>query len=646
MDKSEYDCPYPGCLYCVMKETNSTKRRIGIAKFFKDLPIQDNDGQVLPVSGLWNAAMSQPGESEFVELGIFECMTALIWKGLKNRRWLTQDQNIYIPYYAAHIIGSYTMVIEEYAQRAVKAGVVPALIELLKGGLTWVEQRVAVRALGHLATYDSTFPKVASYKNILDSTMQLSMDALDVVYTQFYQYADRRLSYHRDLLTRGVGGLDMEARKAEEWASQLQCWSLQLINCFAFKEQFIPFICKESFISKLSGLWGGLVNENSPAGIGLLRTICHQKSGRLAVADCPGVIESLSNIARSSDDWQYMAVDCLVWLVQDPDTRVKVLDRAVVALADLAEVPSLGEHKKLGDLLMSSLLHNDVSVSSSSLSPTTADLLRDLSALHQRMKWEKNAPKEDIRIKQAAALVVKLEGNARFSSGDIAGASAKYTEALSLCPLRAKKERVTLYSNRAQCHLLLESPANAASDATRALCLHNPINRHAKSLWRRAQAYECLGLVKECLLDAIMFINECSQTPEYSVESKKNKVPNYVERFVKKKMQAAWLFKDVAAMHGGMQYTEDKDDDEQVSKEEDNDGDRDNDDDDDDNGEEASEWETMSETDFSQEGEIESDEVSQWRKQNEDRKADFSKLTSSLKGMTLKELLGQPQADY
>ncbi|CAN1193801.1 hypothetical protein LINPERHAP2_LOCUS42183 [Linum perenne] len=78
-----------------------------------------------------------------LELGIFECMAALIWKGLKNRRWLSHDQNIYIPYYAAHIIGSYTMNMEEFAESSVHAGVIPPLIELLRGRLTWVEQRVA-----------------------------------------------------------------------------------------------------------------------------------------------------------------------------------------------------------------------------------------------------------------------------------------------------------------------------------------------------------------------------------------------------------------------------------------------------------------------------------------------------------------------
>lgn len=614
MEKISQECPYPGCFFCVMKEGNPMKRRQSILKFFRELPSQDDDGQVLPISGLWNTAMAHPNDHEFIDLGIFECMAALIWKGLKNRRWLARDQNIYIPYYAAHIVGSYTMNMEEFAEAAVHAGVIPPLVELLRGRLTWVEQRVAVRAIGHLATYATTFPAVASQGEILELSIQLAVSALEIVYSHFYQYLDRRLSYHCDLLTRGMGGVEMESRKAEEWASQLQCWSLQLINCFAFKSEFLSVICKPEFLVKLPGFWGGLVNENSPAGIGLLRTICHHKLGRGPVANCPSVVDALCNIARSSDDWQYMAIDCLIWLLQDSTTCHKVIDKAVSALLDLAEITTLGDHKKLGDSI-STVLQECVQsqgAGRSSLSDNVIEQIEELINSKQKLKWEKNMPKEDLHIKQAAALVVKLEGNSLFSAGNIAGAASKYSEALALCPMRLKKERVVLYSNRAQCHLLLQQPLTAISDATRALCLHNPVNRHAKSLWRRAQAYDMLGLAKESLLDAILFINECSQSNDPDLSLRQNKVPDYAERLVKKQMRAAWLFREAASKHGGVQF----------------DGEAGNI-----YGQEAddSEWETASESDIGNDerGEI-LDDDSEWRI-DDDRNDKYDK--PSLKGI-------------
>lgn len=71
---------------------------------------------------------------------------------------------------------------EEFAETAMNAGVIPALVELLRGKLTWVEQRVAVQALGHLATYASTFPAVANYGEILGLSMQLSTSSLEIVH--------------------------------------------------------------------------------------------------------------------------------------------------------------------------------------------------------------------------------------------------------------------------------------------------------------------------------------------------------------------------------------------------------------------------------------------------------------------------------
>ncbi|KAL8214185.1 hypothetical protein R6Q57_003634, partial [Mikania cordata] len=493
MDKLIPDCPYPGCFFCVMKEGNPNKRRTSVMKFFRELPSQDDDGQVLPISGLWNTAMAHPNNPEFIELGIFECLSALIWKGLKNRRWLSHDQNIYIPYYAAHIIGSYTMNMEDFAKTAVNAGVIPPLVELLRGRLTWVEQRVAVRALGHLATYASTFSVVASHGEILELCIQLAMSSLEIVYSHFYQHADRRLGYHCDLLTRGMGGVEMESRKAEEWASQLQCWSLQLINCFAFKPDFLSTICKPEFLVKLPGLWGGLVNENSPAGIGLLRTICHHKFGRGPVSSCPGVIDALCNIARSSDDWQYMAIDCLLWLLQDPNTFHKVVEKAAPAVLDLAEISALGNQKKLGDLILNVLQEciQSHATGRHSISNRIKEDVEEILHSRVRFRWEKSLPKEDRHIKQAAALVVKLEGNSLFSSGNISGAALKYSEALALCP---------------------------------------------------------------------------------------NKVPDYAERLVKKQMRAAWLFREAAVKHGGIDFEADGGD---VNKQATDD----------------SEWETASESD-------------------------------------------------
>ncbi|KAJ6335252.1 hypothetical protein OIU78_011980 [Salix suchowensis] len=498
-----------------MKEPNSMIRRAGLQRCFKEMPSRDNQALVLALSGLWNIAMTQPDDPEFPSLGVFRCMASLIQKGIDNKSWLLKDQNIYIPYYAAHIIGSYTMNKAKFAEKAVQSGVIPPLMDLLRGKISWVEQRVAVRALSHLASYEKTFDAVAMYEeDVVKSAMKLASNCLEVVYTKFVGVPDakERLEYHRDLLTRGVGGLDTENRKAEEWACQLQRWSLYLLNCFACKERSLNLICRQEFLKDLCEMWGGLVNHESPAGVGLIRILCYSKHGRKSIAESKEVVIRLCHISRSSDDWQYI---------------------------DLVELRSLADRSNVGEEIARVLLFDYRQIMLKLKSKEVQKVMQEIWDLKvERRKREKTMPKEMVEERRVLVGLIKQQGNHTFCLGDIEEALAKYTEALDLCPLRLRKERVVLYSDRAQCRLLLGDPDAAISDLTRALCLSTPANSHSKSLWRRSQAFDRKRLAKESLMDCVMFLNSCVKTET----AKGVKIPYHAARMISKQMEATWIF--------------------------------------------------------------------------------------------------------
>lgn len=526
-----------------MKEQDSSLRRNAISEYLKHMPLIDDEELILVVSGIWNMAMTRPDDQELPYLGVFECMANLIRKSVDDRSWLFRNQNIYISYYAAHIIGSYTMNNVEFAIKAVESGVIPSLMELLRGKMSWVEQRVAVRALGHLASYEKTFKSVAIYEEeVVKLSMNLASTCLEIVYTMFVGVKDtnKRLKYHSDLLSRGVGGIDMENQKAEEWASQLQCWCIHLLNCFATKERSLDIICKQEFLEDLCEMWGGLVNHSSPAGVGLIRILCYTKVGRKCIAESRHVIVNLCNLSRSSDDWQYMGIDCLLLLLKDPGTRYKIIEISTSYLIDLVELRTLAIRPKFGETITRVLL-NDFRRKSKIMN---ADVQRELEEIWslkvERSNREKATSDEKLEDKRVRVNLLKQEGNHRFLVGQIDEAVLQYTEAIELCPLKYTNERIVLYSNRAQCNLLLRDPDAAISDATRALCLSSPPNSHSKSLWRRSQAYDMKGMAKESLMDCIMFINGC-------IKSKKSptqvKVPYYAVRMISKQMDSTWLFK-------------------------------------------------------------------------------------------------------
>ncbi|XP_009365346.3 uncharacterized protein LOC103955191 [Pyrus x bretschneideri] len=535
----EQACTRQFCFFCTMKEPNSFKRRAGISACFKELPHREDQGNVLVLSSLWNVAMAHPEDPEFPSLGIFECMVRFIHKGINNKSntWLQRDQNIYIPYYAAHVIGSYTMNKVEFAEKAVASGVIPPLLELLRGKMSWVEQRVAVRALGHLASYESTFEAVAEYEEeVVRLAMKLASTCLDAVYVSFVGVKDerKRQKYHCDLLTRGVGGVEMENRKAEEWASQLQCWSLYILNCFACKERSLNLICNGDFLKQLCGMWGGLVNHSSPAGVGLVRILCYGKYGRKKIAESREIIESLCNLSRSSDDWQYRGIDCLLLLLKDPNTRYKVINMAASFLIDLVELKSLGDRSNVGEAITKALLLNKLNQNR-----RIEKCLEEVWNLKvERRRKERVLSQEQIEESRVLVDLMKQEANHMVCMGEIEGAIIKYSEALEMCPLGLRKDRMVLYSNRAQCQLLIGKADAAIRDSTRALCLSSPVNSHRKSLWRRSRAYDMKGLAKESMMDCLMFINGCIK----SGSRKRVKIPYYAARMISKQMDATWLF--------------------------------------------------------------------------------------------------------
>ncbi|KAG7532974.1 Tetratricopeptide repeat [Arabidopsis thaliana x Arabidopsis arenosa] len=536
----------PCCFFCAMEEKDPCVRKAWLELSLRDMHMTRDDTELaLTLSFIWRYAMADPENPELPTLGVFECMTRLMKKGLEDVEWVMTGQNVFVPYYAAHIIGSYTMKNPEFAAKAVESGVIAPLLELMRGKMSWVEQRVVVRALGHLASYETTFEAVAAYENeVVRLAMEIATTCVDVVYEEFVSVKEKegRVRYHSDLLTRGLGGLEMEDRKAEEWASQLQCWSLHLLNCFAYKQRCISLICNKTFLKELSQMWGGLVNHTSPAGIGLIRIICYSKQGRRHVSGSREMILSLCNLSRSSDDWQYMGIDCLLLLLKDQDTRYKVLEMSLFYLVDLVELKALNVRPNLGDRITKVLLMHYHTNKGCGYSHKAQKALKELwrNKVERRKRERKFMSKNQEFLTETSVVVnlIKQQANQLLCVGDIEGAIRCYNEAIGLCPLKLRRKRMILYSQRGECYLLFGDVDAAISDCTRALCLSEPVNSHGKSLWTRSRAYDIKGLSRESLMDCIMFVNgRCFR----------GNIPYHATQMISKQMEATWLFEEARA---------------------------------------------------------------------------------------------------
>ncbi|TKV97544.1 hypothetical protein SEVIR_9G501600v4 [Setaria viridis] len=552
---SSSDC---GCFLCAIKQPDARLRRASLADFFRELPYCDDDGSngqscAAAVGAVWRAAMAAPDDPELPSLGAIRCMSLLLARALADAAWCRRGGNVYVPYYAAHVIGSYTIRSSAHAELAVAAGAVRPLTALLGGAMTWVEQRAAARALGHLASYDATFPAVARQAvEAVPLAVRAASTCIGDVHASFVKLApSRRPKYHRDLMACGLagGGADAEDRKAEEWASQLQCWSLYFLSCLTSRDlSSHAMICQDAvFLRELSRMWGGLANGDSPAGVGLLRLLCRSPVGRAAIAACRDALSSLCDLARSSDDWQYMAVDCLLLLLDDRDTWNAVADATAPCLVDLVDLRHLGPRRRLGDAIATALLLDDSREVGMEAKKAIARL-REVKV--DRKETEEAMPRDELLKREILAKEKKRQGNDSFLQGDVDKAIDLYTEALELCPLSRRRERLVLHSNLAQCRLARRDADAAVSDATRALALARPANAHARSLWRRAQAYDMKGMARESLLDCLAFagawLDRRRKHTRRAARGANPKLPYCVARMISKQMSVTGLFAGVA----------------------------------------------------------------------------------------------------
>ncbi|XP_008846366.1 protein unc-45 homolog B [Nannospalax galili] len=97
---------------------------------------------------------------------------------------------------------------------------------------------------------------------------------------------------------------------------------------------------------------------------------------------------------------------------------------------------------------------------------------------------------------EAEAAQLKEEGNRHFQLQDYKAATKSYSQALKLT--KDKALLATLYRNRAACGLKMESYAQAASDASRAIDINSS---DIKALYRRCQALEHLGKLDQAFKD-------------------------------------------------------------------------------------------------------------------------------------------------
>ncbi|CAF1175978.1 unnamed protein product [Adineta steineri] len=111
---------------------------------------------------------------------------------------------------------------------------------------------------------------------------------------------------------------------------------------------------------------------------------------------------------------------------------------------------------------------------------------------------EKLLTEEDKEKRHSEAQLAKDEGNTLFGQGEYDQALQKYSEAISLCPLKHTRARAVIYANRAACLMKMAKYESAVQSCTKSIELDSD---YVKAYARRAESYKQIDKLEDALQD-------------------------------------------------------------------------------------------------------------------------------------------------
>ncbi|CAF1633357.1 unnamed protein product [Adineta ricciae] len=146
------------------------------------------------------------------------------------------------------------------------------------------------------------------------------------------------------------------------------------------------------------------------------------------------------------------------------------------------------------------LLHNRLNAQLSTDETTKKTKPEDPYFIDEELLIEREAllSEEDKEKRHKESQASKDEGNDSFGRGEYQQALEKYSNAISLCPMKHTRDRAVIYANRAACLMKMEKYEAAVQSCTKSIEL-DPT--YTKPYIRRADSYKQIDKLEEALQD-------------------------------------------------------------------------------------------------------------------------------------------------
>eukprot|EP01120_Amphizonella_sp_Union-15-10_P011278 TRINITY_DN4739_c0_g1_i1.p1 TRINITY_DN4739_c0_g1~~TRINITY_DN4739_c0_g1_i1.p1 ORF type:complete len:626 (+),score=87.19 TRINITY_DN4739_c0_g1_i1:89-1966(+) len=492
------------CLDCPLTEDSSVARVEALKVLFDDVRKNGKDeiSSIYPFLSIWaklqrdflqESQIKAYGE-DLVEAGLITTIVELMNMALEDRSWLRprgRNNSIFI----WTIILSNLAKIKEWNVIIIQAGALPLLVRLLKGEMTWYERRAAARVFYFLRFTPSA--------EVLNACMDVTFEAYDIVYREYIKFPNERLFYQTELLTDGNhGGSDWQTAMAMQWADHLRSWTAQTLTKAALgtPEEATEIICNHPNFRRFNELVdidmtiyqfgraeeGNMTNMEALFCLSLLATT---KRGRTAIIHEPNICNLLRGIAMTGVSVQHFAIEAIIELYKDPDSREKADEIFGETFSWMIDFNTLKR-----DNSRINLWEEIISVCGNEPKPLKA--LSAAKIVAERREKESKMSQNEIQTLSNNAKEHKDKGNKLIVS-DLESALHEYAEGIQICPYADKDTRVALLSNTCECYSRLKTKNEADPEKAREynkLIIENATRtqsiqwHQAKTLWKRAKA--------------------------------------------------------------------------------------------------------------------------------------------------------------
>eukprot|EP01080_Neovahlkampfia_damariscottae_P010594 gene10594-3112_t len=234
------------CLQCARDEMNKNKRIQKLTKFFKNFSsLKNEEGLVLPISSIYRTNTKSISFEEYLESGLIECLLRILKNHVPHDdKFLSKDQNFYLPYYIIEILFK-SLNYETSYQIIEKHEGIEIFLYLLSssGQYSWICSLGILKILNLFNKYHHKgLVNILKKPKEIFSIFKFGLFSNEIVFQRYFQFEGRK-NWVQNILKMELKEMNL---KKEEYENEQE-----ILNEIVFKKIEMMKLCSFDLLGNL-----------------------------------------------------------------------------------------------------------------------------------------------------------------------------------------------------------------------------------------------------------------------------------------------------------------------------------------------------------------------------------------------------------